>query len=193
MLTSSELPTGCKVGLLKQVVLTVMLSASAASVAHASPFEDAIKLYDQEKFDQALVAVRDALRDPELPARDRERATFFLGKTLYNLKAYEQSLAAFATIAEAGAGHPYRGKTLQWLCALDHFLRTKPEDSKVLPVMARYTAEEFVLQKPIEPVLDEELSRVEAYLIAKGEATRAAAYGAVRVPKAKYQLKKRAK
>lgn len=73
----------------------------------------------------------------------RQRAEFFLAKTLYQLEHHAASLAYFERIARAGPAHRYHAPTLEWLAAL---ARVRPRVPRVLEVIGRY--EPAVLEQP---------------------------------------------
>ena len=62
-------------------------------------------------------------------AKNKQRAEFFMGKTLYQMGFYAGSLAYFDKIVQAGDNHTYHGATLKWLAALSRVL---PETSGIL-------------------------------------------------------------
>jgi tetratricopeptide (TPR) repeat protein len=67
---------------------------------------------------------------------NKQRAEFFMGKALFNLKYYSASLSYFDRIVQTGPSHRYYQKTLQWLASLSRFL---PESAGVLEKIGKYT------------------------------------------------------
>ena len=92
--------------------------------------ERAIKLYDKKDFFSASIELKKVL-DGETgdDAKNKQRAEFFMGKTLYQMGFYAGSLAYFDQIVQAGDAHTYHGATLKWLAALSRVL---PETSGIL-------------------------------------------------------------
>ena len=82
---------------------------------------------------------------------NKQRAEFFMGKTLFNLKYYSASLSYFDRIVAEGPGAPLLPKTLQWLASLSRFL---PESAGVLEKIGKYT-QGRPRQPALEPVRDE--------------------------------------
>lgn len=66
---------------------------------------------------------------------DQPRATFWLGKSLFNQGYYSASLAVFNGIVAAGPQHPYHQLTLPWLASLSRVL---PEGAGVLGQIGTY-------------------------------------------------------
>jgi hypothetical protein len=101
--------------------------------------ERAITLYDKKKdFFSASIELKKVL-DGESgdDAKNKQRAEFFMGKTLYQLGFYAGALAYFDKIVQAGDAHTYHGPTLKWLAALSRVL---PETSGILEKIGSYEA-----------------------------------------------------
>ncbi len=101
--------------------------------------ERAITLYDKKKdFYSASIELKKVL-DGESgdDAKNKQRAEFFMGKTLYQLGFYAGALAYFDKIVQAGDAHTYHGPTLKWLAALSRVL---PETSGILEKIGSYEA-----------------------------------------------------
>src|SRR5688500_10670375 len=82
--------------------------------------ERAITLYDKKKdFYSASIELKKVL-DGESgdDAKNKQRAEFFMGKTLYQMGFYAGSLAYFDKIVQAGDNHTYHAAALKWLAAL---------------------------------------------------------------------------
>ena len=92
---------------------------SAASTPPSKTLERAIKLYDKKDFFSASIELKKVL-DGESgdDAKNKQRAEFFMGKTLYQMGFYAGSLAYFDKIVQAGDNHTYHGAALKWLAAL---------------------------------------------------------------------------
>lgn len=98
--------------------------------------ERAIKLYDKKDFFSASIELKKVL-DGESgdDAKNKQRAEFFMGKTLYQMGFYAGSLAYFDKIVQAGDAHTYHGASLKWLAALSRVL---PETSGILEKIGTY-------------------------------------------------------
>lgn len=113
----------------------------------------ATKLYDKEDYYSASIEFKKVLDgETEDSAANRQRAEFFMGKTLYQLDYYAASLAYFDRIVQAGTAHRYHGATLKWLAALSRVL---PETSGILEKIGTYDPND--LNQPIMKEVRDEL------------------------------------
>lgn len=114
--------------------------------------ERAIKLYEKKDYYSASIELKKVLAgETEDTAASKQRAEFYMGKTLYQLEYYAASLAYFDRIVQAGRAHRYYGATLKWLAALSRVL---PETSGILEKIGSYDPAE--LDQPVmEEVRDE--------------------------------------
>ena len=114
--------------------------------------ERAIKLYDKKDFFSASIELKKVL-DGESgdDAKNKQRAEFFMGKTLYQMGFYAGSLAYFDKISKEGDAHTYHSATLKWLAALSRVL---PETSGILEKIGTY--DDTALEDPsLSSVKDE--------------------------------------
>ena len=108
----------------------------ATSTPPSKTLERAIKLYDKKDFFSASIELKKVLDgESNDDAKNKQRAEFFMGKTLYQMGYYAGSLAYFDRIVHTGAGHTYHGATLKWLAALSRVL---PETSGILAKIGTY-------------------------------------------------------
>jgi tetratricopeptide (TPR) repeat protein len=109
---------------------------SAASTPPSKTLERAIKLYDKKDFFSASIELKKVL-DGESgdDAKNKQRAEFFMGKTLYQMGFYAGSMAYFDKIVQGGDNHTYHGAALKWLAALSRVL---PETSGILEKIGTY-------------------------------------------------------
>ncbi|HEU4614850.1 MAG TPA: hypothetical protein VFS15_22310, partial [Kofleriaceae bacterium] len=107
-----------------------------ASTPPSKTLERAIKLYDKKDFFSASIELKKVL-DGESgdDAKNKQRAEFFMGKTLYQMGFYAGSLAYFDKIVQAGDNHTYHAAALKWLAALSRVL---PETSGILEKIGTY-------------------------------------------------------
>jgi hypothetical protein len=114
----------------------------------------AVKLYDKKDFFSSSIELQKVLSgesgDDE---KNKQRAEFFMGKTLYQLGFYAGSLAYFDRIVQAGTAHTYHGATLKWLAALSRVL---PETSGILEKIGSY--DPSALDDPIMNEVRDELN-----------------------------------
>lgn len=108
----------------------------AVGAPPSKTLDRAMKLYDKKDFFSASIELKKVL-DGESgdDAKNKERALFFMGKTLYQMGFYAGSLAYFDKIVKAGTQQTYHGATLKWLAALSRVL---PETSGILEKIGSY-------------------------------------------------------
>jgi tetratricopeptide (TPR) repeat protein len=111
---------------------------NATSTPPSKTLERAIKLYDKKDYPSASIELKKVL-DGESgdDAKNKQRAEFFMGKTLYQMGFYAGSMAYFDKIVQAGENHTYHGAALKWLAALSRVL---PETSGILEKIGTYDA-----------------------------------------------------
>ncbi len=115
--------------------------------------ERAAKLYDKGDYYSASIEFYKVInKETEDSEANRQRAEFFMGKTLYQMGFYAGSLAYFDRIVQAGAAHRYYGATLKWLAALSRVL---PETSGILDKIGKY--DPAALEDPIMDEVRNEL------------------------------------
>lgn len=113
----------------------------------------AAKLYDKKDYDSASIEFAKVINgETEDSAANKQRAEFFMGKTLYQMGYYAASLAYFDRIVELGTGHLYYGVTLKWLAALSRVL---PETSGILEKIGQYDPSD--LEQPVMEEVRNEL------------------------------------
>jgi tetratricopeptide (TPR) repeat protein len=130
------------------------------------------ELYDKGDYVSASIELKKVV-DGQSQDTDanKQRAEFFLGKTLYQLGFYAGALAYFDRIAAAGANHRYHNATLKWLAALSRVL---PETSGILEKIGTYDPAE--LEQPVlEDVRDELFYLLGRHFYLRGEFDQAVA------------------
>jgi tetratricopeptide (TPR) repeat protein len=126
--------------------------------------ERAIKLYDKHDYFSASIELKKVMEDGGVDARNKQRAEFYMGKTLYQMGFYAGALAIFEKIVKAGDQHTFHGATLKWLAALSRVL---PETSGILQLVGTYDAK--ALDDPsLATVRDELLFLLGRHFYAKG-------------------------
>lgn len=144
-------------------------SASIAQADEGGPasktLERAIRLYEDDDWFSASIELKKVI-DGESgdSTRNKQRAEFFMGKTLYQLRFYAGALSYFDKIATAGDSHPYHAATLKWLAALAQKL---PDTSGILAKIGSY--DEAALDDPsIGPAKDQLLFLLGRFYYSKG-------------------------
>ncbi len=114
--------------------------------------ERAKKLYDKGDYYSASIEYDKVVKgETDDSASNKQKAEFFLGKTLFHMKYYASALAQFDAIVQQGPAHKYHRKVLQWLAALAKVL---PESAGILQKIGQYARED--LEDPaLEPVRNE--------------------------------------
>lgn len=137
-----------------------MESAPAGGGPPSKTLDRAIKLYDKEDFFSASIELKKVLDgETQDDAKNKQRAEFFMGKTLFNMGKnakppwgfYAASLDYFEKIVKAGDAHTYHGAALKWLAALSRVL---PETSGILELIGTYD-EKALEDSGLAPVRDE--------------------------------------
>src|SRR5689334_22693721 len=78
--------------------------------------ERAVKLYDKGDYFSASIELKKVINgETQDDAKNKQRAEFFLGKTVYQMGYYAGALKIFEDIVNAGPEHAYHGATLKWL------------------------------------------------------------------------------
>jgi TolA-binding protein len=132
------------------IVLALLAISSTAFAdpvpADGPPSEElanALRLYQQERYDAAL-ALFERVRTGATndAASNRQKAEFFLGKCLYHLGRFSESLTAFERVAARGGEHLYFYQTLLWLSELWEHL---PQSGAIITAFGRYAEEDLEL------------------------------------------------
>lgn len=139
------------------VASSALLATSPISVAHgddmdfdaeevkrvppSKTLERATKLYDKGDYYSASIEFYKVIaKETNDSEANRQRAEFFMGKTLYQMGYYAASLAQLEKIVAAGDAHRYHGAALKWLAALSRVL---PETSGILEKIGTYGVEQL--------------------------------------------------
>jgi TolA-binding protein len=102
----------------------------------SNTLERAVKLYDKGDYHSASIELKKVLAgETGDDAKNKQRAEFFLGKTVYQMGYYAGALKIFEDIVQTGSNHAYHGATLKWLAALSRVL---PETSGILELIGTY-------------------------------------------------------
>src|SRR5204863_5484677 len=93
--------------------------------------ERAMKLYENNKdYYSASIELSKVLNnETDDSEANKQKAEFYMGKTLYQMGFYAASLAYFDKIVAKRTGHRYYAASLKWLAALSRVL---PETSGIL-------------------------------------------------------------
>jgi TolA-binding protein len=113
--------------------------AAKKAPAESPPSEalaSALRLYQGDKYPEAAVQfqriVEGETKDTE---GNKQKAQFFLGKSLFHMKYYQSALSVFDEISQQGKGHLFFEQTLQWLAQLASQL---PEPAGIIEKVGRY-------------------------------------------------------
>jgi TolA-binding protein len=110
---------------------------------------NALRLYQQEKYAQAAVQLQRVIQgETKDEPGNVQKAQFFLGKSLFQLKFYQAALGVFEEIAMMATGHLYFQNALQWLAQLS---RELPEPAGIVGLVGRYGDSIAVLQEFNKP------------------------------------------
>jgi len=158
----------------------------AADSGAASPvLERAIKLYDSEDYYSASIELFKVVEGESGDSEpNKQKAEFWMGKTLYKLKFYSASLTYFDRIVQKGAAHAHYNETLKWLASLS---REVADSAGVLDKIGKYNRAELD-QPALETVRDELYFLLGKYNYNKGKFKEAVSlFGAVS-PKSEFYV-----
>jgi tetratricopeptide (TPR) repeat protein len=114
--------------------------------------ERAFKLYDGEDYYSASIELNKAIEGESADSEpNKQKAEFWMGKALYNMKFYSASLSYFDRIVQKGPSHAYYNATLKWLASLS---RQLPDSTGILEKIGKYNRAELD-QPALEKVRDE--------------------------------------
>jgi tetratricopeptide (TPR) repeat protein len=114
--------------------------------------ERAFKLYDGEDFYSSSIELNKAIEGETGDTEsNKQKAEFWMGKALYNMKFYSASLSYFDKIVQKGPSHTYYNATLKWLASLS---RQLPDSTGILEKIGKYQRSELD-QPALEKVRDE--------------------------------------
>jgi TolA-binding protein len=154
---------------------TLFLTASAASAKRKKPaaadtsgdvqpeeapagdqpskvLERAFKLYDGEDYYSASIELSKVVEGESGDSEpNKQKAEFWMGKALYNMKFYSASLSFFDRIVQKGPSHAYYNATLKWLASLEQRLG---DSGGILEKIGKYNRAELD-QPALEKVRDQ--------------------------------------
>ncbi|HEY2902946.1 MAG TPA: hypothetical protein VGL59_20355 [Polyangia bacterium] len=114
--------------------------------------ERAFKLYDGDDFTQASIELNKVIENETGDTEgNKQKAEFWMGKALYNMKYYSASLSYFDRVVQKGPSHAYYNATLKWLASLS---RQLPDSTGILEKIGKYNRAELD-QPALEKVKDE--------------------------------------
>jgi tetratricopeptide (TPR) repeat protein len=126
--------------------------SSAAGAAGSQTLERALKLYDGEDYYSASIELFKVVEGESGDSEaNKQKAEFWMGKTLYKMKFFSASLSYFDRIVQKGASHPHYNETLKWLASLS---RDVADSAGVLDKIGKYNRAELD-QPALETVRDE--------------------------------------
>jgi tetratricopeptide (TPR) repeat protein len=107
-----------------------------AEGAPSETLANGLRLYQEERYPEASVQFQRVIEgETKDGAGNKQKAQFFLAKSLYHLKYYQSALALFDEISQMGKSHLYYDQTLQWLAQLASQL---PEPAGIIEKVGRY-------------------------------------------------------
>jgi tetratricopeptide (TPR) repeat protein len=113
----------------------------------------AIRFYDNEDYYASTIELNKVIEGQSGDDDgNRQRAEFYMGKALFQLKYYATALTYFDRIVQKGPEHGYYNKTLQWLASLSQYL---PDSAGVLDKIGTYTRQD--LEQPALESVREQL------------------------------------
>src|SRR4029077_1936454 len=127
--------------------------------------ERAFKLYDGTDYFSASIELSKVIEGESGDTEpNKQKAEFWMGKALYNMKFYSASLSYFDRIVQKGPSHAYYNATLKWLASLS---RTPPDSTGILDKIGKYNPADLE-QPALEKVRDELYFLLGKYYYQKG-------------------------
>ena len=125
---------------------------AARSDAASQVLERALKLYDSNELYSASIELYKVVEGESGDSdANRQKAEFWMGKTLYKLTYYSAALSYFDRIVQKGPGHAHYNETLKWLASLS---REVADSAGILEKIGKYDRKELE-QQALESVRDE--------------------------------------
>ncbi|MBW2731979.1 MAG: hypothetical protein JRH20_06265 [Deltaproteobacteria bacterium] len=98
--------------------------------------QKALKLYENKDYYSASIELHKVIEgETGDSAGNKQRAEFWMGKTLYHLGFFSAALSYFDKVVATGASHRYYNATLKWLASLS---RKLPESAGILKKIGKY-------------------------------------------------------
>ena len=98
--------------------------------------QKALKLYENKDYYSASIELHKVIEGETGDSdANRQRAEFWMGKTLYHLNFFSAALSYFDRIVQKGEQHRYYNATLKWLASLS---RQLPESAGILKKIGKY-------------------------------------------------------
>jgi tetratricopeptide (TPR) repeat protein len=114
--------------------------------------QKALKLYESTDYYSASIELHKVIEGETGDSEaNRQRAEFWMGKTLYHLHFYSASLSYFDRIVQKPSEHRYYNATLKWLSSLS---RELPESAGILKKIGKYDRAQLE-QPALEKIRDE--------------------------------------
>jgi tetratricopeptide (TPR) repeat protein len=126
--------------------------AAAVSDAPSPALERALKLYEANEFYLASIELYKVVEGESGDSEaNKQKAEFWIGKTLYRLTYYSAALSYFDRIVKKGPAHAHYNETLKWLASLS---REVSDAGGILEKIGKYDRKELD-QPALESVRDE--------------------------------------
>ena len=126
--------------------------AGGASDAPSAVLERGLKLYDSNELYSASIELFKVVEGESGDGEaNKQKAEFWMGKTLYKLTYYSAALTYFDKIVQKGPSHAHYNETLKWLASLS---REVADSAGILEKIGKYDRKELE-QPALESVRDE--------------------------------------
>ena len=102
--------------------------AGSKGGAASATLDRALKLYDSDELHSASIELYKVIEGESGDSEaNKQKAEFWMGKTLYKLGFYSAALTYFDKIVQKGPSHAHYNETLKWLASLS---REVPDSSR---------------------------------------------------------------
>ena len=103
--------------------------------------ERARRLYEKSDYYSSTIEFYKVIKgETEDSEANKQKAEFFMGKTLFQMRFFAAALAYFDGIVQKGGAHRYYLPTLKWLAALAKVL---PESAGILERIGKYSRDDL--------------------------------------------------
>jgi tetratricopeptide (TPR) repeat protein len=127
-------------------------TAGAKGASASATLDRAVKLYDSDELHSASIELYKVIEGESGDSEaNKQKAEFWMGKTLYKQGFYSAALTYFDKIVQKGPSHAHYNETLKWLASLS---REVPDSSGILDKIGKYDRKELE-QPALESVRDE--------------------------------------
>ena len=141
--------------------------AAGKAAASSATLDRALKLYDSDELHSASIELYKVVEGESGDSEgNKQKAEFWMGKTLYKMGFYSAALTYFDRIVQKGPSHAHYNETLKWLAS--RCRARSPTRRGILDKIGKYDRKELE-QPALESVRDELYFLMGKYQYNKGK------------------------